>query len=160
MTKKLLFLLIAVAIVTPALAQEPVMVSRNQQALLGSDDPQLAANKKLVYDFWRVILDARDMDRAPEFVSDAYIQHNPGVASGREPFVRIMSGAPRNELEETIPDLVTIFAEDDMVIMAFRREFDNPRSPGETYTTTWFEMFRVRNNLVDEHWDYGQINPR
>ncbi len=34
------------------------------------------------------------------------------------------------------------------------------RSSGETYTTTWFEMFRVRNNLVDEHWDYAQINPR
>ena len=102
----------------------------NQQTLLESDDPQLAANKKLVYDFWRTVLRARDMSNSSEYLSERYIQHNPNVASGREPFVRFMSGAEPGDVEATIPDLVTIFAENDMVIMAFRREFDNPRNGG------------------------------
>lgn len=33
-------------------AQVPVEVHPNQKELLKSDDPQLAANKKLVYEFW------------------------------------------------------------------------------------------------------------
>ncbi len=161
MMRKLLFLLIAVAVATPAFAQAPVMVDMNQQALLESDDPQLAANKKLVYDFWRIVLRAGNLDRTAEYVSDRYIQHNPSVASGLEPFVRAMGGGNREpgETQATVPDLVTIFAEDDMVIMAFKREFDNPRMPGQMYSTTWFDMFRVENNLIDEHWDYGLINP-
>ena len=160
MMRTLLFLLVIVAVGSPAFAQAPVTVDMNQQALLESDDPQLAANKKLVYDFWRVVLRARDMSNSSEYLSERYIQHNPNVASGREPFVRFMSGAEPVEVSATIPDLVTIFAENDMVIMAFRREFDDPRNAGQTYSTTWFDMFRVVNNLIDEHWDYGLINPQ
>ena len=37
-------------------AAEPVVPAKDQQALLKSSDPQLAANKKLVFDMWRAII--------------------------------------------------------------------------------------------------------
>ena len=54
-----------------------------------------------------------------------------------------------------IDDLVTLIAEGDLVILAFRRELPDPRSPGKTYTTTWFDMFRIEDGKIVEHWDYG-----
>ena len=58
-----------------------------------------------------------------------------------------------------IPDLVGITADNRHVTMAFLRELENPNT-GETYTTTWFDMFRIEDGRVAEHWDYGTIAPR
>ena len=58
-------LLTFAAFATPVSAQVPVTVSPDQQALIQSDDPQLADNKKLVFDFWREVLQARNMELAP-----------------------------------------------------------------------------------------------
>ena len=159
MMKKLLFLFIVIAIATPAFAQAPVTMNMNQQALLESDDPQVAADKKLVFDFWREVFNGGNADKIPEYIGEEYIQHNPNVPSGREAFMGFMSGREPGTTPDSIPGLVTIFAEEGMVIRAFRREIDDPRNAGQTYTTTWFDMFRVENNMIVEHWDYGTINP-
>jgi predicted SnoaL-like aldol condensation-catalyzing enzyme len=84
-------LLCALALDAAAFAQLPVEAHRNQQELLASDDPTLAANKKLVYDFWREVLQAHRLDRAPEYLAEDYIQHNPNVATGRAAFVEFFA---------------------------------------------------------------------
>lgn len=40
-----------------AVAQVPVTAAPDELALLKSSDPQLAKNKKRVYDFWREVID-------------------------------------------------------------------------------------------------------
>ncbi len=60
----------------------------DQLALLKSNDPKLARNKKHVFDFWRIVYEAGHMERAAEFMAPEYIQHNPNVESGRDAFVR------------------------------------------------------------------------
>jgi predicted SnoaL-like aldol condensation-catalyzing enzyme len=140
---------------TPALAQIPVAVHPDQQALLKSDDARLAANKKLVFDFWREVFQARNMDLAPKYMAETYIQHNPTVATGRKAFVDFFGRFERQPVKPIIDNLVTMIAERDYVILAFRRELPDPRNPGQTYTTTWFDMLRIENGLIAEHWDYG-----
>lgn len=54
--------------------------------------------------------------------------------------------------------VVSVVAEVDVVVVAFQREMPDPRNPGETYTTTWFDMWRFIDGKADEHWDYGLIN--
>jgi predicted SnoaL-like aldol condensation-catalyzing enzyme len=34
----------------------------------------------------------------------------------------------------------------------------DPRNPGQTYTTTHFDMWRFVDGKADEHWDEGAIN--
>ncbi|MDX1642096.1 MAG: nuclear transport factor 2 family protein [Balneolaceae bacterium] len=138
-----------------ATAQAPVEVAQNQQALLESDDPQLAANKKLVFDFWREVFQARNMDLAPQYMAEDYIQHNPNVPSGRQAFVNFFGQFEQRPVKDTIDDLVTIIAERDIVILAFKREYPDPQNEGETYTTTWFDMLRIEDGKLAEHWDYG-----
>jgi len=33
------------------------------------------------------------------------------------------------------------------------REYDEPGKPGEKYTSTWFDMFRIEGGKIAEHWD-------
>jgi predicted SnoaL-like aldol condensation-catalyzing enzyme len=148
-------LLIALALDAPSLAQLPVEVHRRQQELLPSDDAQLAGNKKLVFDFWREVLQARHVDRAPQYLAENYIQHNPNVATGRAAFMEFFGQSPPQPIKETIDDLVRIVAEDDVVVLAFRRELPDLAREGQTYTTTWFDMFRIADGKIVEHWDYG-----
>jgi predicted SnoaL-like aldol condensation-catalyzing enzyme len=140
-----------------AAAQVPVMVNHNQQELLQSDDPALAANKRVAYEFTRLVLRARDMDAARRLMAESYIQHNPTIATGRASFINAFSRRPQSPALDTVEDLVTMVAEGDLVSLFFLRECQDPRNPGQTYTTTWFDMFRVENGLIAEHWDFGTI---
>ena len=136
-------------------AQLPVTTASDQQALLKSDNPQLAANKKLVFDFWREVFQTHDMTSAPKYMAEDYMQHNPNVPTGRQPFMDFFGRLPKQPVKPEIDNLVTLNAEGDKVILAFRRELPDPQNPGKTYTTTWFDMFRIKDGKIAEHWDYG-----
>jgi predicted SnoaL-like aldol condensation-catalyzing enzyme len=138
-----------------AVAQLPVEVHRAPLELLQSDDPELAANKKLVFDFWREVVQARHVDRAAQYLAEDYIQHNPNVATGRDAFVEFFGQSLPQPIKATIDDLVRIVAESDVVVLAFRRELPDLAREGQTYTTTWFDMFRIAEGKIVEHWDYG-----
>jgi predicted SnoaL-like aldol condensation-catalyzing enzyme len=151
-----LALLAALALLeTTAIAQLPVEVHPRPQDLLPSTDATLAANKKLVFDFWREVLQAHHVDRASQYLAESYIQHNPNVATGRAAFVQFFGQFPPEPIKDTIDDLVRIVAEGDVVVLAFRRELPDLAREGQTYTTTWFDMFRVEGGKIVEHWDYG-----
>ena len=145
----------ALLLETTVVAQLPVDAHPRQQELLPSADATLAANKKLVFDFWREVLQAHHVDRAPQYVAESYIQHNPNVATGRAAFMEFFGQFPPEPIKDTIDDLVRIVAEGDVVVLAFRRELPDLAREGQTYTTTWFDMFRIADGKIVEHWDYG-----
>jgi predicted SnoaL-like aldol condensation-catalyzing enzyme len=144
--------LAAALVSSSALAQLPVEPHTDQLALLASDDPKLAANKKLVFDFWREGLQAHDVERATELLSEGYVEHDPNVPTGRAAFLRSVGQLPKQPVEPTVDELVAIVAERDLVVFSFRRELADLENEGQTYTTTWFEMFRVENGRIAEHW--------
>lgn len=138
-----------------ASAQVPVTVAADQFAMLASSDPVLAANKKLVFDMWREFLEAGHLDTAEKYFRDDYIQHNPMVPTGRAAVVKAFSAfAKPQPVKPTISGkLVAIMAERDLVTLAFVREITDPRDPSKQYTTTWFDMFRIEDGKIAEHWD-------
>ena len=66
-----------------ASAQVPVSAATQHETFLSSPDARLVRNKKLVYDFWREVVDAGQIDQIDKYVAENYIQHNPNVATGR-----------------------------------------------------------------------------
>ena len=154
---RFIILLAALGVVGVAGAQLPVEPHPDQHAMLESDSAELAANKQLVYDFWRYALVARDMDAARRYMHEDYMQHNPNIPTGRAPFIAFFGQMEQRPVQDTIDGLVAIVAEDDLVTMSFVRECQDPRNPGGTYTTTWFDMFRVTDGMITEHWDYGTV---
>lgn len=132
-----------------------VTIAHDQDALLVSSDPQLAANKRLVFDWWREVLAAAHVELADNYMHADYVQHNPNIATGRDGFVQFFSTRPRQEISPTIANLVTIVAEGDLVVFSFRRLLPDPQDPTKQYTSTWFDMMRVKDGKIAEHWDYG-----
>jgi predicted SnoaL-like aldol condensation-catalyzing enzyme len=136
-------------------AQVPVAPNPDHEAMLRSADPQLAKNKRFVYDFWREVFEAAHMDLAPVYMAEGYVQHNPRIPTGREAFVNFF-----NKVRKPVPiepkvkaPLVAMLAEGDLVVMVFAREYPEPQDPLKKYTTTWFDMFRIVNGKIAEHWD-------
>jgi len=133
----------------------PVVGNPDHEALLASSDPKLAANKRLVYDFWREVFEGGHLDLAPKYMTESYIQHNPLVASGRDTFVNFFAkfAQPKPIEPKVKTPLVAILAEGDLVTMVFVRELEDPKDKTQKYTTTWFDMWRIENGKMAEHWD-------
>ena len=147
--------ILVVAGLGAAWAQTPPVPAPDQLALLRSPDPKLAANKKLVFDMYRSIVNAGRTDLAEKFFTKGYIQHNPNVASGRDALVEyIKKTRPVRPIPETIGfPVISIMAEGDMVLVASVEYVDDPEKPGTKYTTTHFDLYRIENGLIAEHWD-------
>lgn len=123
--------------------------------MLNSGDSKLAANKKIGYDFYRIVLRGRRLDQAERYMKDDYMQHNPNAETGIKGFKDFFSKLPGGPqpIPDTLADLVAIQAEGDYVTLSFVREYDDPVNKGQKYTSTWFDMFRIENGKIAEHWD-------
>src|SRR5438045_3231170 len=122
-------------------SQVPPTAAPDQAALLQSKDPKLAANKKLVFDMWRAIIQGAHTELAPKYFTEGYIQHNPNVATGRDAMVAYMkSTRPVREIEPTIKfPVISIMAEGDLVMIATVSNTDDPEKPGAKYKGTHFD---------------------
>lgn len=126
----------------------------DQLPLLAAADPQLAQNKRLVFDMWRQLIDAGHEELAPLYLAGDYIQHNPNAATGRKGFQDYFATRDDAPIAAAIrDDVVAVVAEGDLVVLVLRREFPHPVHAGRIYTTTWFDMFRIEDNRIAEHWD-------
>ena len=129
--------------------------AQSQQSMLYSKDPELAKNKKIVYDFWRSVLQAGHLEMAPQYMMVNYIQHNPNVPTGRQGFIDFFSKfrKPAPIVDTIRGPLIAIIAEGDRVILSFKAVYRDPADTSKRYTTTSFEMLRVENGKIAEHWD-------
>jgi predicted SnoaL-like aldol condensation-catalyzing enzyme len=148
MKKKLLLPALLFFFGTTAFAQ-------SQQSMLYSKDPQLAKNKKIVYDWWRSVLEGGHLELAPQYMLETYIQHNPNVPTGRQAFIDFFSKfAKARPIVDTIQSpLIAIVAEGDRVVLSFKDVRPDPKDKSKNYTTTSFEMLRIENGKIAEHWD-------
>jgi predicted SnoaL-like aldol condensation-catalyzing enzyme len=157
MNRLLLFVVILLS-ANNIFAQLPVVPLASQKILLQSNDPKLAANKKLVYDCWRELLEASHIELADKYLAENYVQHNPNVPTGRKGFVDFFSKfAKAQRIVDTIKaPVVAIVAEGDLVVISFAAKLPEPTDTTKTYTTTWSDMFRIENGKLAEHWDGAQ----
>ena len=155
---KRIALCLALALSLPSFAQVAVQGNPDQEKMLASSDARVAANKRLVYDFWRDVFEGHHLEFADKYLAEGYIQHNPNVPTGRAGFVTFFGrfAKPKPVENHIVAPLVAILGEGDMVVLAFARENPDPKNPGQKYSTTWFDMFRIENGRIAEHWDPAQ----
>src|SRR5580658_7287675 len=146
--------LVFTALSSPLFAAIAVTPAKDQSEFLKSHDPKLAANKKIAYDFYRIVLRGLRLDQADKYMREDYIQHNPNADTGMAGFKAYFTklGGPK-DIPATIDGLVAIQAEGDYVTLSFVREYPDPADKSKKYTTTWFDMFRLVNGKIAEHWD-------
>jgi uncharacterized protein (TIGR02246 family) len=137
---------------------DPVVAHPDPESLFTSEDPQLHRNKQAALHIMRELLQCNQWERAGEWLTDAYIQHNPLAASGLEGvqnyFINIAKRQPTPTCDKLTSPVVAVQAEGDFVNVMLVRELPIPGDPeGDTYTTTWFDAWRFVDGKADEHWD-------
>ncbi len=140
-------------------AQVPVQPNPDHARLLASADPHLAANKRLVYDFWREVMEAGHAELAKDFLSESFIQHDPELPASRAAFAASFPAAASKAIGPRVKDdLMTITAEGDLVVLGFAAQGPDPKDAAKTYSTTMFDMFRVEGGKIVEHWNASLID--
>jgi predicted SnoaL-like aldol condensation-catalyzing enzyme len=115
-------------------------------------------NLKFVLDWWREVLQGRHLDLAPKYQAENYIQHNINVPTGRAGFVQFFSrlGPPVNPIPDKItPPPAVQFAKGDFVALIWEREAKDPADQSKTYKYNTYDLLRMQNGKVQEHWDYA-----
>jgi len=142
---------------------DPVVAHPDPESLFTSSDPKLNANKQVALKIVKELLEAGHWDRAPQYLTDAYIQHNPLAASGLKAvmhyFVDVAKVQPKPIPAKMQTKVVAVTAEGDYVTVSFVREMKDPKDPAKSYTTTWFDMWRFKDGKADEHWDPATLPP-
>ncbi len=147
----------------PSVNDKAVLVVRHpdQSVLLRNADAQLVANKKLVYDMWRTVMSAGQVDKATQFFAADLKQHNPLIATGLPAYQRWLSASlkKQDKVPATVAEpLITMVAEGNNVGMAFVTEYPEPDAPGKTYTSTHFYLLRIESNKIAEMWESVQVS--
>jgi predicted SnoaL-like aldol condensation-catalyzing enzyme len=140
-----------------AYAQEPVVGVADPEALFTDKDPKLHANKQVAYKIIKELIEAGHWEKADQYLTERYIQHNPLAASGRAAvvkfFTEVLKQKPTPIPEKMKSKVVSVFAQGDLVGVVFVRELKEPKDETKTYTTIWFDMWRFKDGKADEHWD-------
>ena len=152
----------AVLVSLPAAAQmralsDPVVAHPDPESLFSSKDKTLNRNKQATLRIMRELLQCNQWDRAGEWLTDKYIQHNPMAASGlagvKKYFIEVAKRKPTPTCTKLNPGVVAVQAEGDFVTVLTVREFKYADDPTKGYTTTWFDTWRFVDGKADEHWD-------
>ena len=144
-------------------AQEPVVGVKNPESLFTDPVPALNRNKQATLHIMRELLQCGQWDRASEWLTSAYHQHNPNAASGLDGvvafFTQVLKVKRTAQCNTLTTDVVAVIADDDYVTVLMPRKYPDPRTPGKEYYTTWFDTWRFVNGKADEHWDPATISP-
>jgi predicted SnoaL-like aldol condensation-catalyzing enzyme len=132
-------------ICAPVAAQSKNMTAREQK------------NLKMVLDWWREGFVAGHAEAADKYLAENLIQHNPNFPQGRAAVKALLGGrTPVNPIPATLPPQNTpakAFAKGDYVVLIWEREAKDPADPSKMYKYNDFDLFRVENGQLAEHWD-------
>ncbi len=113
----------------------------------------LAKNKQNAIAFYRTAYMGDPTSAVEKYVGNEYIQHNPLVADGPQPFIDYFDEMARDYPGKSI-EFVRAVAEDDLVAVHTHQTW-----PGnEQYVTMDFFRFDDKGKIV-EHWDAIQDVP-
>jgi predicted SnoaL-like aldol condensation-catalyzing enzyme len=139
----------------------PVVAVDNPESLFADKDPMINKNKQAALHIMRELLQCNQWNRADQWLTERYIQHNPSFASGRDTVVQAFSrfAKPVENCGKLTTGVVAVTADADKVAVVTRRELDDPVNAGQKYTTIWVDMWRFVDGKADEHWDTAVKNP-
>jgi predicted SnoaL-like aldol condensation-catalyzing enzyme len=119
-------------------------------------------NLDMVLTWWREVIDGGHLELTSKYQAEDYIQHNPNVNTGRAGFVAFFSkfSKPKNPIPATMENPPVVKgAKGDYVWLIFETEQKDPRDPSRTYHSNSFDVLRIQNGKVQEHWDSAQKMP-
>ena len=123
--------------------------------------PAEAKNLAFVLDWWRKVIEARHTELAANYAAEGFIQHNPNIATGRAALMAVFKtlGPPIDPIPDRLQNPpVVAGAKGDFVWLVFEHEFKNPKDTSQLVYENSFDLFRIQNGKIQEHWDAARKN--
>ena len=117
-------------------------------------DLQLNNNKNNAISFYKMAYDGNPRKAVELYAGDKYIQHNPLVGDGIEPFIEYFERMAKEYPNKSI-EFVRAIAEEDLVSLHTHQIWPDE----EEYVTMDFFRFDDKGKIV-EHWDSIQKIPK
>lgn len=114
----------------------------------------LKLNKKNAIAFYKMAYEGNPKKAVELYVGAEYIQHNPLVGDGKQPFIDYFDRMKREYPEKSI-EFVRAVAEADLVALHTHQVWPG----GDEYVTMDFFRFDDNGKIV-EHWDSMQQIPK
>jgi len=116
-----------------------------------ADEALTARNKAIVRDFYSTVFIKRNVDAAPRFLSPGYIQHSAGIPTGLKGFMDTFRPIFAQKLPSDYKrELLNVVGDNDIVVIYQRQ---SGTENGKHRLALGFDMFRVQNGMITEHWD-------
>ncbi|EGY02494.1 hypothetical protein AZA_87327 [Nitrospirillum viridazoti Y2] len=111
---------------------------------------------ELVMKVMGLLIDPDTAEQARPYLTESYIQHNPNIASGADAIIAFTRSEEarraRNAMRPATEPPSFVF-EGDRIVMVLPRDVPDPADPSRTYRTYWFDMWRIEDGKLAEHWD-------
>lgn len=105
-------------------------------------------NKAKVRDFIEKVLLGGEMDKVASYINpENYVQHNPAVADGLDGFGAAMQYFAENGLVMEYDTLHMVLGQGNFVLTLSEGKF------GKGEATAFYDLFRLEEGLIVEHWD-------
>jgi predicted SnoaL-like aldol condensation-catalyzing enzyme len=102
-----------------------------------SSSAQESKNQQMVLNWYRDVIMSGHVDQASKYMADDYIEHDPTISGGRAGFVQHYSSASARPAQAKP--------------VMYDEETKDPN--GNTYQADRFEMVRLKDGKIVEHWD-------
>lgn len=113
-----------------------------------TDLDKTEVNKNIVKEFIEKVLLNHEMDQVAIYINPTnYIQHNPAVADGLEGFGAAMQYFAENGLVMEYTKLHKVLGQGNFVLTMSEGKF------GKGEHTAFYDLFRLENGQIVEHWD-------
>jgi predicted SnoaL-like aldol condensation-catalyzing enzyme len=124
--------------------------------------PSEQSNVNLALDWWRIVIDAGHLEAVPKYQADTYIQHNPNISTGRTAFLVAFSqgNKPTNPIPSKLESPpVLAGGRGDFVWFLWEKMCPQTNTNPQSYYANGFELLRVSNQQIQEHWDTDHKDP-
>lgn len=111
------------------------------------------ANRQLALSLVNTVLVGGNATALPLFISDEYTQHNPQIADGLDGVISAFTLFAEQGLAIAYDEIHLVIADGNFVLIGSSGVF------GAGNPTAYYDMFRVENGQILEHWDVIQAIP-
>jgi predicted SnoaL-like aldol condensation-catalyzing enzyme len=126
--------------------------------MAAGDTAPEAKNQKLVMNWYREVVANGHVDLANKFMAENYVEHNPNYPGGLAEFIVHFGSVPKKPAAAKLPvEPNRVFAKGDYVVIVW--ELGGVDKKGTAFKYNTYDVVRVANGKVAEHWDSDGRNP-
>jgi len=115
-------------------------------------------NLEMALNWWREVITFGHVELASKYMADDYVEHDPNIGNNRAALVAFLSKTPARPLQPSLPKQpVVAFGKNDYVVLVW--EHDDKDQSGKAIRYNTFDILRIQNGKIQEHWDGEKNNP-